>query len=106
VPVALATDDEGVSRSEISREFLRAVQDQGLGYLQLKMIARNSLQYSFIDGDSLWSDIRKLTPVPQCAQDIGVMKMSSACTQYVDGSEKAKLQWKLEEHFKAFESGQ
>jgi adenosine deaminase len=48
VPVALATDDEGVSRSEISREYLRAVQDQGLGYLQLKMMARNSLQYAFI----------------------------------------------------------
>jgi hypothetical protein len=50
VPVALATDDEGVSRSEISREFLKAVQDQGLGYLQLKAMARNSLQYAFIAG--------------------------------------------------------
>jgi hypothetical protein len=50
VPVALATDDEGVSRSEISREFLKAAQDQGLGYLQLKMMARNSLQYAFIEG--------------------------------------------------------
>ena len=107
VPVALATDDEGVSRSEISREFLRAVQDQGLGYLQLKMMARNSLQYSFIDGGSLWSDIRKLSPVPQCAQDIAVMKRnSSACTRFVEDSEKAKLQWQLEEDFRAFESGQ
>jgi hypothetical protein len=106
VPVALATDDEGLSRSEISREFLRAVQDQGLGYLQLKSMARNSLQYSFIDGGSLWSDIRKLSPVPQCAKDIAVMKLSSACTQYVEGSKKAKLQWQLEEAFKAFEGGQ
>ena len=36
VPVALATDDEGVSRSEISREYLRAAQDQGLGYLHIE----------------------------------------------------------------------
>ena len=43
VPVALATDDEGVSRSEISREFLKAAQEQGLGYVQLKTMARNSL---------------------------------------------------------------
>lgn len=28
VPVALATDDEGVSRSEVSREFLQGVQDR------------------------------------------------------------------------------
>jgi adenosine deaminase len=49
VPVVLATDDEGVSRSEISREYLKAVEEQGLGYLQLKTIARNSLQYSFVE---------------------------------------------------------
>src|SRR5258708_28843833 len=42
VPVALATDDEGVARSENSREFLKAAADQWLGYLQLKMNARNS----------------------------------------------------------------
>ena len=49
VPVALATDDEGVSRSEISREYLRAVEDQQLDYLQLKTMARNSLEYAFIE---------------------------------------------------------
>jgi len=51
VPVALATDDEGVSRSEISMEFLKAAQDQGLGYLQLKTLARNSLRYAFLDSN-------------------------------------------------------
>jgi hypothetical protein len=49
VPVVLATDDEGVSRSEISREYLKAAQEQGLGYLQLKAIARNSLKYAFVE---------------------------------------------------------
>lgn len=49
VPVALATDDEGVSRSEISREYLRAVEDQKLDYLQLKAMARTSLEYAFIE---------------------------------------------------------
>ena len=49
VPVTLATDDEGVSRSEISREYLKAVEEHGLSYLQLKAIARNSLQYAFIE---------------------------------------------------------
>ena len=104
VPVALATDDEGVSRSEISREFLKAAEDQGLGYIQLKMMARNSLQYAFIAGDSLWSDGRKFAPVAQCAQDIVVLKLTSnGCRQYVNGSERAKLQWQLEDEFRAFE---
>ena len=49
VPVALATDDEGVSRSDMTHEYLRAVQDQGLGYLELKRMAENSLRYSFAD---------------------------------------------------------
>src|SRR5207253_80029 len=85
VPVALATDDEGVSRSEISREFLKAVEDQGLGYIQLKTMARNSLQYAFISGGSLWSDARRFVSVTACAQDIAVMKLTSnGCRQYLN----------------------
>jgi len=49
VPVTIATDDEGVSRSEISREYLKAAGEQGLGYLQLKAIARNGLKYAFVE---------------------------------------------------------
>jgi adenosine deaminase len=106
VPVALATDDEGVSRSEISREFLKAAQEQGLGYVQLKTMARNSLQYAFIGGGSLWKDARKFVLVAQCAQDVAVMKLSSpGCRKYLDASEKARLQWKLEEDFRSFERG-
>ncbi|MGK2936036.1 MAG: adenosine deaminase family protein [Gemmatimonadaceae bacterium] len=49
VPVALSTDDEGVARSEMTREYVRAVQDQLLGYPQLKAMARASLRHSFAD---------------------------------------------------------
>jgi len=104
VPVALATDDEGVARSEISREFLKAAEDQGLGYLQLKMMARNSLQYAFIAGKSLWSDARRFVPVSQCARDVADVKVSSnSCREFLATNEKAKLQWQLEQDFRAFE---
>jgi adenosine deaminase len=104
VPVALATDDEGVARSEISREFLKAAEEQGLGYAQLKMMARHSLQYSFISGGSLWDDARKFVTVAQCRRDLAIMSLTSpGCRQYVEGSEKAKLQWKLEEQLREFE---
>jgi hypothetical protein len=107
VPVALATDDEGVSRSEISREFLRAVQDQGLGYVQLKTMARNSLTYAFIAGGSLWDQGKTgLVPVARCTEDVLLMKLvSNGCRDYLAGSDKAKLQWQVEENFKAFQSG-
>ena len=104
VPVALATDDEGVARSEISMEFLRGAQDQGLGYAQLKTMARNSLQFAFVAGESLWSDGRKFVPVAQCARDLADMKLSSnSCRQFLANNEKAKLQWQLEQDLNAFE---
>jgi hypothetical protein len=104
VPVALATDDEGVSRSEISREYLRAVQDQGLDYLQLKMMARNSLEYAFIAGASLWRDAKKTVPASQCTSDVATMKLTTnGCRQFIEGSEKATLQWRLEERLRDFE---
>lgn len=109
VPVALATDDEGVSRSEISREFLKAAQDQGLGYLQLKAMARNSLQFSFIDGPSLWSDheeLRKFIPVDECIHDFATMKLnSSGCRHHIARGERTRLQWQLEQEFRNFERG-
>ena len=104
VPVALATDDEGVARSEISVEFLRATEDQGLGYVQLKTMVRNSLQYAFIAGESLWSDGRKFSPVGQCTRDVVDKKLTSnTCRDFLDANEKARLQWQLEQDFNAFE---
>lgn len=53
VPVALVTDDLGVSRSSHTQEFLKAVEDHGLDYRTLKRMARNSIAYSFADGQTL-----------------------------------------------------
>src|SRR4051812_2271468 len=36
VPVILCTDDEGVSRSDLTHEYQRAVEEQGLSYTELK----------------------------------------------------------------------
>ena len=104
VPVALATDDEGVARSEMSVEYLKAAEEQGLGYVQLKTMARNSLQYAFIAGQSLWSDGRKFAPVAQCARDVEEMKLTSgSCREFLGANEKGRLQWQLEQDFNAFE---
>jgi adenosine deaminase len=50
VPVALVTDDAGVSRSSLTLEYRKAVEDQGVDYRTLKRMARNSIDYSFVDG--------------------------------------------------------
>ena len=49
VPVALSTDDEGVSRGTITQEYLRATQDYKLTYAQLKKLSRNGIVYGFED---------------------------------------------------------
>jgi hypothetical protein len=104
VPVALATDDEGVSRIDLTHEYLRAVQTYDfVNYPLLKWMARNSLEHSFMPGASLWANAKNFRTVKPCA---GVMQggsLSSPCKAYLDGSKRAKLQWDLETEFVSFE---
>ena len=53
VPVALSTDDEGISRIDLTHEYVRAVETYDLSYADLKHLVRNSLEYSFLPGASL-----------------------------------------------------
>jgi adenosine deaminase len=100
VPVALATDDEGVSRSDMTHEYLRAVETYGLSYADLKRLARQSLAHSFLPGASLWSDPRQFRPLEGCEH---APQPSPACRKFLDASERAREQWKLEQEFALFE---
>jgi len=51
VPVALATDDEGVLRTNITTDYRKAVEEQLLDYKTLKALARNSIVYAFVEDD-------------------------------------------------------
>jgi adenosine deaminase len=105
VAVALVTDDEGVSRSELTLEYLKAVEEHGLGYLQLKQLARNSLEHAFVEGASLWQDARGLRTVPACAPQSGGLSGVS-CGEFIGASTKARLQHGLELAFIEFEAAQ
>ena len=104
VPTALATDDEGVSRSEMTHEYVKAVQEQNISYRQLKTMARNSLQYAFVEGGALWKDVERGLPVADCAGNRpGAKKANARCERYLEQSAKAKLQWQLEDALVKFE---
>lgn len=60
VPVALASDDLGVSRVNHTREWVKAVEEHGLDYLTLKRMARNSLEYAFVDAVTKTRLLREL----------------------------------------------
>ncbi len=64
----LSTDDEGVSRSQLTEEFERAVLTYNLSYADLKELVRNSIEYSFAPGRELLerSQVRASAAAP-CA---------------------------------------
>jgi adenosine deaminase len=106
VPVALSTDDEGVSRIDLTHEYVRAVEDFDLTYPELKELVRNSLEYSFLPGPSLWDDKGGYVRMaPECrAEAPGSDEPSTGCALFLRASEKAAEQWELERRFHAFEA--
>jgi hypothetical protein len=106
VPVALATDDEGVARSDINQEYLRAVESYRFGYATLKMFARTSLEHAFLPGPSLWADAKDFRR-GACQGDKPegeTANVSAACQSFLQSSERARAQWKLEGQFAEFEA--
>lgn len=98
VPVVLSTDDEGILRTDLTAQYVEAVLAQGLDYPSLKQINRNALTYAFTPGKSIWLDADKAQLTPEC-QDL----VSATCKEFIKESEKARLQWSLEQKLSAFE---
>jgi adenosine deaminase len=105
VPVALSTDDEGVSRIDLTHEYVRAVQTYDLHYADLKRMVRTSVEHSFLQGDSVWSAPDTFTRVVSaCSQDsLGAERPSPGCSAFLKASERAQQQWELEKRLRAFE---
>ena len=104
VPVALATDDQGVSRIDLTNEFARAALAYDLGHVDLKRLARNSLSHAFLAGPELWRDRAALEAVEPCAGVRPGAEPSPACRRFLDGRDKATAQWALEAAFDEFEA--
>jgi adenosine deaminase len=106
VPVALSTDDEGVSRIDLTHEYVRAAMEYGLGYLDLKAMARTSLEHSFLPGEGLWQKPDDFTRMKAaCAgQSAGTELPGAKCQALLKSSERAAEQWELERRFAAFEA--
>ncbi|MDT0395840.1 MULTISPECIES: adenosine deaminase [Streptomyces] len=108
VPVVLATDDPGVSRIDISHEYRYAADTYGLTYPELKDLARASLEYAFLPGESLWlgNPTRDgYRPVAACQDDgLGAARPGADCRDLLESSPKAAAQWQQESAFQRFES--
>ncbi|MFE6666756.1 adenosine deaminase [Streptomyces sp. NPDC057697] len=107
VPIVLATDDPGVSRIDISHEYQYAAKTYDLGYVELKDLARASLEYAFRNGRSLWdtgSAPSRYRPVAACRGDRpGAERPSARCARFLAANPKAATEWRQETAFAAFE---
>lgn len=98
VPYTVSTDDEGVSRIDLTHEYERLARTYRVPYFEIRQVSRNALTYSFLDGENIWNS-------KACTDDISQGgDPGTECKQLLSNSEKARLQWKLEEKFKAFEA--
>jgi adenosine deaminase len=106
VPVALSTDDEGVSRIDLTNEYVRAALGYNLTYRNLKKLARNGMEHDFLPGASLWMwPDDYLAMAKPCEGDTaGGDSPSAACQAFLSANEKAAAQWELEERFLKFEA--
>ena len=104
VPVALSTDDEGVSRIDLTHEYVRAAMEYGLGYLDLKAMARTSMEHSFLPGEPV-GEAGRLYADEGCVRWAGCGAASPAIAVHaLLSSERAAEPWELERRFVAFES--
>jgi adenosine deaminase len=102
VPVALSTDDQGVSRIDITHEYVRAALEYNLRYQDLKQLARTGMEHNFLSGESLWDKPDEFTiSTAACkGQPPGAEKPAASCKAFLEGNEKAAAQWELERRFR------
>jgi len=106
VPVAISTDDAGITRSELWNDYAALVKS-GATYADLKTAARNAIAHSFLSGEGLWNDPNTYrNPVASCAGQLGAEEPKGACADLVAKSDKAKEQWRHERLLRAFEARQ
>ncbi len=107
VPVALSTDDEGVSRINMTHEYVRAAETYPLTYADFKQMVRTGLEHSFLAGGSLWAQTGAWEdyghPLAACRAQLGSGKATGECAALLAGSDKARQQFELERRFREFE---
>ncbi|MCP3965865.1 MAG: hypothetical protein GY750_01625 [Lentisphaerae bacterium] len=105
VPVVICTDDEGVNRSNLTMEYVKAVKRYNISYEQLKNIVRNSIEYSFLKGKSLYQKRNYNLLIPNF-QNVRAPEWTPDKEQFglMRKNLKIKEQIKLEREFVKFET--
>lgn len=103
VPTVLSTDDEGVERVDRTNEMQVAVTTYNLDWTTLVGLERNTLEYAFVAGRSLWADSRVWRMGAACAGANVTHAAPPACAAFLRDNDKARLQWELERDLASFD---
>lgn len=99
ISIVLSTDDPGITRTTITDEFLTLYYNYNISYFIMKSIIRNSLEYSFLSGRSLFSRYRPYNIpilIKYCENIINPFSLTPSCKEYLRQNTKARLQFELE----------
>ena len=89
----------------MTHEYVKAAEEFHLSYSDLKQMARNSLEYSFLPGESLWVDHAFGHSHAACSTYLRMQHQPEGeCKAYLARSPKATQQWELEQRFVALEN--
>lgn len=105
IPLCISTDDEGVSRSNLTLEYARAVRAYDISYADLKDLIRNTIEYSFLPGASLYLNHSYSRLHPDFVQLRDPKWAASPSNKkFLAGSQKAVKQLQLERALVEFEN--
>ncbi len=106
VPIVLASDDPGVLRTDLTEQFVIIAHTYPqVKYPDFKEFVRNSLDYSFLDGEGIWLERGVYTAfrpeLEKCDPMTG--NLTQAGEIFLKENEKARKEWKLEGDLAVFE---
>jgi len=107
VPIVIATDDPGIERTDLTEQFARAAAlYPDITYYSYKQFIRNSIEYSFVDGKSLFAETGEYEkPVFECTGfRMQLPALTNKCKTFLGENKKADIQWELEKRLAEFEN--
>jgi len=112
IPFSICTDDEGVNVSSLSKEFEIAATrygtkkhsaDSTLSYKVLKKSSQHSIKNSFLPGDSIYKNASLVLIDLFVGFRDSLSELTKEQKMYLEKSDKAKMEVRLERKFKDFE---
>ncbi|HWQ19598.1 MAG TPA: hypothetical protein VN455_07445, partial [Methanotrichaceae archaeon] len=94
VPIVLASDDPGVLRTDLTEQFVIIAHTYPqVSYSDFKRFARNSLEYSFLDGEGIWASVGEYSLLRREFAGCKPGAETGAIREFLEMNDKARAEW-------------